>query len=297
MTAGGRLKKLVASAPADRLGLARVALGGYTTVYLWRQRSKFRRLTHSDPDLFEPVGAARVLDKPLPAPVAEKIIDATLVSSALFTLGVKHRLVGPLHAALLSWTLSYRNSWSMVFHSENTVLWHTLVLGASRAADGVSVDALLAKNRPTGMHQRYGWPLQAMQAASAATYLLSGIAKIAGSSGWSWVSGTQMRRQVAIDRIRKDVYGSSRGVTLAHALYPHADLFTGFAATALALELGAPLAMATPRTGRLWAIATFGMHWGIRGIMGIRFRYQLSGLSFAPWFNLERLLSLAGKAR
>jgi hypothetical protein len=296
MTLGGKLKKLVASAPADRLGLARVALGGYTTVYLWKQRSKFRRLTHSDPDLFEPVGTTRVLNGPLPPAVAEKIVDATLASSALFTLGVKHRLVGPLHAALLSWTLSYRNSWSMVFHSENTVLWHTLVLGACRAADGVSVDALLARNSPTGSHRRYGWPLQAMQAASAATYLLSGIAKIAGPAGWSWASGSQLRRQVAMDRIRKDMYGSSRGVTLAHALYPHSGLFTGFAASALALELGAPLAMASPRTGRLWAIATFGMHWGIRGIMGIRFRYQLSGFSFAPWFNLERLLALFGRA-
>jgi hypothetical protein len=287
-----RLAKAVLSAPAARLGLARAVVGGYSTYYLYKQRNKFRRLAASDPELFAPVGAARVLDKPLPPPVAEKIIDATLASSALFALGIGHRVVGPMHAALLSWTLSYRNSWSMVFHSENTLLWHTLVLGAARASDGVSVDALLSRRGGTDPSPRYGWPLQAMQAASAATYLLSGVAKLGGSSGLGWVSGTQMRRQVAMDQIRKQLYGSSRGATMAHALYPHANLFTGFAATALALELGAPVAMANPKVGRLWALATFGMHWGIRGIMGIRFRYQLCGASFAPWFELERLPAL-----
>jgi hypothetical protein len=161
----------------------------------------------------------------------------------------------------------------------------------------VSVDALLRRRTPSGTHQRYGWPLQAMQAASAATYLLSGVAKVAGPAGWSWADGAQMRRQVAMDRIRKDVFGSDRGEAMAHALYPHRNLFTGFAAGALALELGAPLAMANPKLGRVWAVSTYGMHWGIRAIMGIRFRYQLSGASFAPWFNLERLLALARRGR
>jgi hypothetical protein len=280
----------VVSAPASRLGLVRMVVGGYTLVYLARQRKKFRRLARTDPSQFEPVGPVRVLDRPLPAPVADKIIDATLVSTALFTMGAKHRLVGPLHSALLTWTLSYRNSWSMVFHSENTLVWHTMVLGACRAADGASLDALLSKAAPGGPHPRYGWPLQAMQAASAATYLLSGIAKVGGESGWSWVSGGAMRRQVAIDRVRKDVFGSTRGTTAAHLLYPRRNLFTAFAVGSLALELGAPLGLVNPKAGRLWALATFGMHWGIRVIMGIRFRYQLCGAGFASWFALERLV-------
>jgi hypothetical protein len=237
-----------------------------------------------------------VLEEPLPPPVAEKLVDATLVSSTLFTLGVGQRVLGPVHAALLSWTLSYRNSWSMVFHSENTLLWHTLVLGAARSADAVSVDALLSHREvPSAPSPRYGWPLQAMQAASAVTYLLSGIAKLANGAdaGWGWAKGTSMRRQVAVDRVRKDMYGSSRGVTLGTVLYPHDELFTGFAVSSLALELGAPLAMAHPKLGRLWALGTFGMHWGIRSIMGIRFRYQMTGASFAPWLELERVLDVA----
>ena len=283
----------VTPAPASRLALARIAVGGYTLVYLARQRAKFRKLARADPALFDPVGPVRVLHKPLPAPVVDKMIDATLVSGALFTVGGGHRVVGKLHSALLLWTLSYRNSWSMVFHSENMLVWHTMLLGASRAADATSLDALVCRApAPDRPHSRYGWPLQAMQAASTVTYLLSGIAKIGNASGWSWTGGGAMRRQVAIDRIRKDVYGSSRGGAVAHALYPHRNLFTGFAVGSLVLELGAPLALLNRNLGRLWAVAAFGMHWGIRVIMGIRFRYQLSGASFAPWFNLEKLVDL-----
>jgi len=39
------------------------------------------------------------------------------------------------------------------------------------------------------------------------------------------------------------------------------------------------------------------MHWGIRVIMGIRFRYQMSGVSFASWFEVERVLDLVRRAR
>jgi hypothetical protein len=285
-------RSLVAAAPAGRLGAARLVIGGYTLGYLWKQRSKFRRIARSDPELFEPVGAARVLDEPLRPEIPDRVLDATLVSSALFTLGVGHRVVGPVHAALLSWTLSYRNSWSMVFHSENNLLWHTLVLGAAPAADGASLPALLRRSTPAEPHRRYGWPLQAMQAASASVYLLSGVAKVAGSSGWNWASGTQLRRQVAIDRIRKDVYGSTRGYTVSHQLYPREKMFTAFAIGALALELGAPLALAHRTLGKVWVLNTYGMHWGIRAIMGIRFRYQLSGAAFAPFLELDRVPAL-----
>ncbi len=34
----------------------------------------------------------------------------------------------------------------------------------------------------------------------------------------------------------------------------------------------------------------FCMHWGILGVMGIKFRYQLAGVIYAPFFDLERAL-------
>jgi len=37
-------------------------------------------------------------------------------------------------------------------------------------------------------------------------------------------------------------------------------------------------------------VNAFGMHWGIRAIMGIRFRYNMSGVMYASFFPVERVL-------
>jgi hypothetical protein len=60
----------------------------------------------------------------------------------------------------------------------------------------------------------------------------------------------------------------------------------------LVLELAAPLALVNRNVGRLWAVSMYGLHWGIRIIMGIKFRYQLSGVSFAAWFDIEQVFRL-----
>jgi hypothetical protein len=279
----------VAATPASRLGLVRALVGGYTLYYLAKRRNMFKRVVRTDPELFAPVGPVRVLPKPVPPPVADALNDATLVTSALFALGSGHRVVGKLHSSLLLWTLSYRNSWSMIFHSDNTLVLHTIALGASRSADALSLDAVATGAKPEP-HPRYGWPLRLMNASSTLAYMMSGVAKIIGPSGWGWMDGGGMRRQVAVDGIRKEVFGGS-GAEAGYRLYKHKHLFTGMAVGSLLLEAGAPLALLNRHLGRVWAVSMYGMHLGIRIIMGIKFRYQLSGISFASWFPVERLVN------
>lgn len=296
--------------PAARIGLVRALIGGYTLYYLARRRRMFRRLARTGPELFAPVGPVRVLRKPVPPAVADAFTDATLVSAALFTLGVGGPVAGRVHAVLLTWTLAYRNSWSMIFHSDNLLVLHTIALSAGRATDAVSVDAALRRSGPrvapgtcaaridTGAaridtaHPRYGWPLHLMNATTAAAYLIAGVAKVAGESGWCWVRGDGLRRQVTVDALRKKVYGSHAS-PLAYRLYRNRRwLFTGMAVTSLVIELGAPLALADRRLGRLWAVGGFLMHWGILAVMGIKFRYQLCGVGFVSWFEVERVLTI-----
>jgi hypothetical protein len=74
-------------------------------------------------------------------------------------------------------------------------------------------------------------------------------------------------------------------------MYRHRHLFTAMAIGSLAVELGAPLALIDRRLGRLWAVTTLGLHWGILAVMGVKFRYQLAGVAFAPWFDVERMLT------
>jgi len=49
-------------------------------------------------------------------------------------------------------------------------------------------------------------------------------------------------------------------------------------------------ALVNRRLARFWALNAFLMHWGIFFVMGIRFRYQLSGLLYAPFLEPERAL-------
>lgn len=276
--------------PPARIGVVRALVGTYTLHYLARRRGMLRKVARTEHELFAPVGPVRVLARPVPPAVADRLNDATLVSTALFALGAGGAGAARLHAALLTWTLAYRNSWSMIFHSDNLLVLHTLALSAGRSADAVSVGAALWGRDIPAAHPRYGWPLHLMNATTAAAYVIAGVAKVAGESGWAWARGDGLRRQIAIDGLRKEVFGSHAN-PLAYRLYRYRRMFTAMAVTSLVVELGAPLALADRRLGRLWALGAFAMHWGIFAIMGIRFRYQLAGVAFASWFDVERALA------
>lgn len=276
-------RRVFGSAPASQLALQRIALGAYTAHYLGRRVGMLRKVHRTDPVLFAPVGPVRALSKPLPPCVADALVSAELVAATAFALGVRHRVTGPLHSALLLWTLSYRNSWSMVFHNDNTLVLHTAVTGLSPAADTWSVDAV---GRPTpAPHWRYAFPTGVSSAVTAAAYLVAGLAKVRGPLGWGWASGDALRSQVAADGLRKALLGSS-AATLGVRLYRHTWLWRLMAVGSLLAELLAPLALLDRRLGRMWAVLAFSMHWGIKAVMGVTFRYHLSGaayLSFLRW--------------
>jgi len=203
---------------------------------------------------------------------------------------VRHRVVGPEHAGLLLWTLSYRNSWSMIFHSDNNLVLHTAVLGLSPSADSLSVDAVLAHGRldPQLRDWRYGLPSRLINAVTTATYFVAGVAKLKGPLGWSWATGESLRSQIAADGLRKELLGSS-AAPLGLRLYGQTGLFRLLAVGSLVIELAAPLALLDRRLGRAWAVGAFGLHWGILALMGIKFRHQLSGVIFASFFPVDRL--------
>lgn len=173
-------------APAGRLGLLRVLLGLYTLYYLGKRYRMLLRVAASDPALFQPVGVVRGMERPLPLPAFRALLHATLIANLAFLLGWRHRASGPLFGGLLLWLLCYRNSWSMIYHNDNTLVLHTLILGLAPAADAFSLDALRerggvpADDLPAALRSllrgdeswQYGWPLQLVNAVTLATYFL-----------------------------------------------------------------------------------------------------------------------------
>lgn len=274
-------------ADASRPAVLRIGVGAYSVTQQVRRRKMFRSLHRQDPKRFKPVGVVSVLKRPLPPRVADAVLDLSLVTNVLATAGVAHRITGPANAALQWWTLTYRNSWGMIFHHDNMMLLHQSVLGVTRSADSLSVDALLRDGEllPERSGRTYGAVAPAMNVATCAIYLISGVAKVRSPRGWKWASGDTLRDQIAADALRKEVFGSTPPETARH-VESSGTPFGVLAAVSLAVELGAPAALAHPRLGQLFAVGAWGMHWGIRRMMGIKFSYNTSGvayLSFFPW--------------
>ncbi|MGF1595973.1 MAG: HTTM domain-containing protein [Acidimicrobiales bacterium] len=270
------------------LAVVRIATNGWTLWYLARRWKLITRVARGDDRDFQGVGVVRPLKRPLPPNVIKATTAANYAATALATLGVAHRVSGPATAALSWWTLTYRNSWRMVYHSDNLAVLHLTVLGVSPAADALSVDALIAKRRgtpiPNAPSWQYGWPIQTINAVTSAAYFLAGTAKLTGSLGPTWATGEHLRTQIAVDGIRKAMLRPDHDAK-ARPFVEFVDkrpwMWSAFAVGSLVAELGAPIALVDRRVGRLWSLGAFGMHLGIKAIMQITFRYQLAGVPYA----------------
>src|SRR5438874_3574457 len=139
-------------APAARLAVLRILIGAFALWLVATEYSTWVDVGRTGPDLFEPVGVARLLHHPLPPEANQALITATVVAGVLFILGWRHRFTGPVFAALLLWVISYRMSWSMIYHSLNLVVLHVLILGIAPSADALSLDA----RRRTGVGRGAG---------------------------------------------------------------------------------------------------------------------------------------------
>ncbi|HUJ58448.1 MAG TPA: hypothetical protein VLX92_08145, partial [Kofleriaceae bacterium] len=209
---------------------------------------------------------------------------------AAFTLGLAYRAVAPLAAAALLWTLSYRNAWGQLFHTEDLLVLHVIALACAPAADAW---ALRRPRAPAAAG--YGWPVRLLVALTAATYLLAAIAKLR-LAGLAWVDGAQLRDQIAVDNLRKAVLGDPVG-PLAGLLLDHPGALWAASIGTLVIELGAPIALVGGRVGRLWAVAAWAFHLGVLLTMNVVFPYPLSGVALLPLFPVERVIQVAREWR
>jgi len=293
-----------AESPAAALAVVRILVGGYALWYLTDRYASLVRIAHTNASLFEPVGIATFLDAPVQGLVFVALLNAAIFANIAFLVGWAFRFTGPLFGGLLLCILCYKNSWTMIYHTNNLLVLHVLILGFTRAADSLSVDRMLRlfeSKWPSGSTKsgtiprlpgncKYGWPIRLICTVTAASYFLAGVAKIVGPSGWSWVTGTALRSQVAADALRKEFLGDGAS-PLFLSIYDHASLFALMGIGALLLELGAPLFFLSKHGTVLWATCMFLFHWGVFLVMGITFRYHLSGIAFAAFIDWDAVCS------
>lgn len=279
-----------ADAPAERLAAMRILVGTYALVWVVARMVELDRVARLPERQFGPVGPITVLDGPLPRVAVLAIAVATALLMAAFVAGVAYRAVAPVAAAALVWTLSYRNSWGVPFHTENLLVLHVAALACAPAADAWAFRPIWR-----GARAGYGWPIKLMVALTAATYLLAGIAKLR-IAGLAWLDGDLLRNQIAYDNVRKAVLGD-RIAPLATTFLEHGPLLIAFSAATLAIELGAPLALLGGRIARLWALGAWGFHLGMVLLMNIWFPYPLFGIAFIPVLAPETWVARAREWR
>lgn len=281
--------------PAERLGLLRVGIGLYVLQDLIRVRAPLISMGATDPSMWDPVGVCNALSGPLDPTVWAWVYDATIVGAVLFTIGAGWRLFGPLFAALLLFTWSYRVSWQMIYHVHHLTMLHVLILGAAPgAAAACSVDAWRARRAggaPVPASWQFGWPVQLISVATALTYLLAGLAKL-DKAGLQWAKGDNLLQQVAYDGLYKSLvaHPSDEPYPVIAFAFAHPWIMTPLACFALAVEAGAPLVLFNRRAAQVWALLALGMHWGIHLFMNLVFPYQVFGFAFLSFFDLERLV-------
>lgn len=277
---------MIAPAPAVRLGWLRVLLGAYAWVYALVRLPAWFGMLRYRPAQFRPVGPIAVLQQPLPDVAVLALVFGTLLLGAAFCLGWRFRWTGPLFAAAFMVLLSYRNSWGMIFHTENLMSFHILVLGLGRSADAVSMDARAGRTRgEPAVSWRYGWPIRLMCAVTVLVYLLAGIAKVK-HAGLAWVTSDALLNFVAYDNVRKLELGAGYA-WLGGFLLAYDWLFPPLAAMSLALELGAPVALLHDRLARVWVLLVWSFHLGVLLVMFIFFHYPLLGFAYLGFFRVE----------
>ena len=261
-----------AHAPAARLRTVRLLVFGYAAVWL-AVRSLYVLDTAGLPDRrFDPIGIWWWLDTPLFEGFVLVLLLVAFATAVAAALGRAESITAPAAAVATLAVITYTNSWGQVFHTENLLVLHLLVLGG----------ATLLTPGPTE-----GWPLRLMSILTVVTYMLAGWAKL-DLGGLDWLSGDVLRNQVAFDNLRKIVLGD------VHS--PVGGWFVGvewfwlpIGTLTVIVELGAPLALLGGRIRTAWVAAAWAFHLGILVMMAILFPYPLTGIAFVSMFRAERL--------
>lgn len=285
----------LAPAPAERLGCLRILIGLFALIYVAVRAGNLLSVVRFMPAQFEPVGLAVLLSAPLPAWLVQLSVALTLAAGLCFTLGLLFEVTGVLFGLLLLWVTTYRSSWGMVFHTENLLTLHVLLLALAPAADALSLDARRRSAAAPAIGASYGWAIRTLSLVTVIAYVLAGVAKLKLAGG-PWLGGELLRTQIAYDNLRKIELGTSVS-PLGPWLVRHQAVFAPLAVLTMLVELGAPLSLVHRRIAWVWVLAAWGFHVGVLLLMSIGFVYQLTGIAYLPFFPIERALAWVKRRR
>ncbi|MDP1818434.1 MAG: hypothetical protein Q8K58_00895 [Acidimicrobiales bacterium] len=262
-------------APADRrLARVRAAVAGWSVLWIAVRFPHLLGLADLADRRWYPVGILAPLDGPPACAAVLAVLLLAIGSGIAAAWGWHPALSLPVWAAALLLVATYASSWGQLFHTENLLVLHALLLAGFAVA-----------HRTRHIDPRT--VLTALAVVVAAAYVVAAVAKLRGS-GWDWLDGDILRNKVAFDNVRKSVIGAPAS-PFAGTVVGWGWLWAPLAVLTIAVELGAPIALLGRRWATSWIAAAWAFHVGILAIMAIGFPYQLLGLAYAPLLPLERL--------
>ena len=194
-------------APAERLAAFRILTGVFAVGYLLVRLPYFIDITRLDPARWDPPGAlARARLATVPRRGASRAGADHRRRASPYLVGWRYRWTGTAFALLLLAVLTFRNSWSHLFHADNLLVLHVLVVGLAPAADAWSLDAAATRppDRPTSATAGpCGWRRCSPCSPT------SSPASPSSATGDGWVSGDTLLHQITFDNARKKVLGST----------------------------------------------------------------------------------------
>ncbi len=265
--------------PPERLARVRLFVGVYALLYLIARLRYFADLGAHGASDFRPVGIVRALEAPLSATATNAIAAAAVALGIAFVAGKNLRVVAPGFFVAMLWVTTYRSSFGKILHAENLA---TLHLGVLAAAALVPIP-----DEPGARGRHAGWALRTMSILTVSVYVVAGVAKLR-FGGAAWLSGEALGAWLSWDALRKIELGSLHS-PLAAKLAAQPALLRALSLLTLVVELGAPLALVSPRAARGWATLAWLFHAGVLASMAIGFFYPLTFVAFAPFFRVERL--------
>ena len=279
-------------APPQRLAVLRILVGGFATIYAAIRVPDLWAYADFSDSRFHPVGVTGLFDAPLAPGVWHTLLVLAVVLCALFTLGWRYKVVGPVTALVLLIVTTYHDSFGQLFHTENLMVLYVIVLAIVPAAAVLSLDRRRTMARGSdepASGPQYGWPAVLLSVLCVVTYMLAGWAKIS-NGGWGWLHGDVLRNQIAFDNVRKAVMGDPYSAIGAF-LVRHGWVFAPIAIAALVVELGAPVALLGGRWRNAWVIGAWLFHAGTVLVMYITFPFPIFLVAFAPFYEVERIPS------
>lgn len=212
----------------------------------------YRDLAGQPPSLFLPQGVIGLLFDRMPPAGLVIALQIGGIAAAVAVAGGRARRWGlPAAWACLLVLAGLRGSLGKILHNDVLLLLATVPLLAAPA-----------ERRPS--EDRAGWPVRAAVVVVAASYLLTGVAKLV-QSGVSWVTSDNMRWVMA--EAARDPRGPIEGV--ARFVADHSAVAHAVAAGILVLELSFALVLFRPRLTPLFVAGAAAFHAGTWITLGL----------------------------